>query len=93
MGFVHQFFILMTALTWFFIFCINGNELNNAYEDVNSALYNCSYALLNLGLGKHLPFIMHNTQRPVRMRALMNVECMGETFKKVKLSLVENLVI
>ncbi|XP_055325983.1 odorant receptor 94b-like, partial [Sitodiplosis mosellana] len=81
--FVHQIFWSGAGLTWFFIFCDIGNGVTARYEDVSDALYDTSITLLNLGLAKQLPLIMNNAQSPVKMRALMNVECTRETFKKL----------
>lgn len=87
--FVHQLIMTMSALTWFFIFCINGNAVTSRYEDVADALYDSSYELLTLGLAKHLPVIINNAQNPVKMRALMNIECTRETFKKVNIDILK----
>lgn len=84
--FVHQVFLSISALTWFFIFCIVGNEVTTRYENVGDAFYDSSYELLTLGQAKYLPFIINNAQKSVKMRALMNIECTRETFKKVNIN-------
>lgn len=79
----NQIILCAASLLWFFSFCTFGDNVTNRYEDVTESLYDCSYALLCLGMGKHLLVAMNNGQNPVKMKAMMNIECTRECFKKV----------
>lgn len=82
--FVFASFMLMGALTWFYLFCNVGQLLTSRYGAIEEVLNDCLYNLLcQEGIRKYLPVLFQNAQRPVRMRGLMNIECTRETFMKV----------
>lgn len=73
----------VAILICFALCCFFGQLVNNRFEEINDAIFLCSWEDMPHKMQKLLPTMMMITQEPVYIHGDMHVLCTHELFKQV----------
>lgn len=74
------FVIILSCIAWL---CYFGNRVTTQFEEINDAVYTCSWNRFPLEAQKLLPTMLIVCQKPVYIHGHMNLRCTHEFFRKV----------
>lgn len=67
--------MLGAVIFYIAVFCLIGDSVTNSFEDVNEAVWNCSWNEFPLETQKSLLMILAIMQKPIYIKGFLNVRC------------------
>lgn len=75
---------IVGAFVLIFLLCELGETVTNQHELLNDELCQCDWYLFSVGMQKLLVIFISLTQQPVLIRGFANIQCVRDTFKRVR---------